>query len=57
MLHDESLSLHVSAPGLRDEKLLNSAMDRTPNLANDGEPDCADLAAAYGLGLAKKCVY
>jgi len=53
MLHDESLSLHGGASGVRDENLLNSAMDRGPNLASYGEPDYADLAAAYGVGLAK----
>lgn len=51
MLHDESLSLHGGASGVRDENLLN--MDRGPNLASYGEPDYADLAAAYGVGLAK----
>jgi len=53
MLHDESLSLHGGASGVRDESLFNSAMDRAPNLASDGEPDYADLAVAYGIGLAK----
>lgn len=53
MLHDESLSLHGGASGVRDENLFNSAMDRAPNLASYGEPDYADLAAAYGIGLAK----
>lgn len=53
MLHDESLSLHGGASGVRDENLFNSAMGRAPNLASDGEPDYADLAAASGIGLAK----
>lgn len=52
-LHDESLSLHGGASGIRDEGLLDSAMARAQNLEHYGEPDCAALAAAYGVGLAK----
>jgi len=33
--------------------LLDSALARPLNLAAYGEPDAADLAAAYGFGLAK----
>ncbi|PKO53542.1 MAG: type II toxin-antitoxin system death-on-curing family toxin [Betaproteobacteria bacterium HGW-Betaproteobacteria-20] len=53
MLHDESLVAHGGASGVRDEGLLDSALNRAPNLAMYGNPDYADLAAAYGLGLAK----
>jgi len=53
MLHDESLAEHGGAAGLRDEGLLDSALARPLNLAVYGEPDAADLAAAYGFGLAK----
>lgn len=53
ILHDESLAVHGGASGLRDEGLLESALARAPNLANYGTPDVADLAAAYGVGLAK----
>jgi death-on-curing protein len=53
LLHDESLAEHGGAPGLRDEGLLESALARPLNLAADGRPDIADLAAAYGVGLAK----
>ncbi len=52
-LHDESLALHGGASGVRDEGLLDSALNRAMNLATYGEPDIAQLAAAYGLGLAK----
>ena len=52
-LHDESLSMHGGLSGIRDEGLLDSALNRAPNLAMYGEPDYADLAAAYGFGLAK----
>ena len=53
ILHDESLAEHGGASGLRDEGLLDSALARPLNLLAYGEPDAADLAAAYGLGLAK----
>ena len=53
LLHDESLSEHGGASGLRDEGLLESALARPLNLALYGEPDAASLAASYGLGLAK----
>ena len=53
LLHDESLAEHGGSPGLRDEGLLESALARPQNLAAYGTPDFADLAAAYGVGLAK----
>ena len=53
LLHDESLAEHGGAPGLRDEGLFESALARPLNLAAYGQPDVADLAAAYGVGLAK----
>lgn len=52
-LHDESLAMHGGSSGIRDEALLDSALSRAPNLAHYGKPDYADLAAAYGVGLAK----
>jgi death on curing protein len=53
LLHGESLAEHGGAAGLRDEGLLDSALARAQNLAAYGEPDSAELAAAYGFGLAK----
>jgi death-on-curing protein len=53
MLHDESLLLHGGASGIRDEGLLDSALNRAVNLALYSEPDFADLVAAYTIGLAK----
>ena len=53
ILHDESLAEHGGASGLRDEGLLDSALARPLNLLAYGDPDTADLAANYGLGLAK----
>lgn len=53
LLHDESLAEHGGAPGVRDEGLLDSALARPLNLALYEQPDVADLAASYGVGLAK----
>lgn len=53
LLHDESLAEHGGAPGVRDAGLLESALARPPNLAHYGTPDVFDLAASYGVGLAK----
>jgi death-on-curing protein len=51
ILHDESLLLHGGASGIRDEGLLDSALNRAKNLALYGQPDYADLATAYVFGL------
>ena len=53
LLHDESIAEHGGASGLRDEGLFESALARPQNLAAYGTPDIADLAAAYGAGLAQ----
>lgn len=53
LLHDESLATHGGASGLRDEGLLESALARPLNLAAYGSPEVWELAAAYGVGLAK----
>lgn len=53
LLHAESLAEHGGGQGLRDERLLDSALTRPQNLAAYGNPDHAALAASYGLGLAK----
>jgi death-on-curing protein len=53
LLHDESLAEHGGGTGLRDEGLFDSALSRPLNLATYGKPDVADLAASYGVGLAK----
>jgi death-on-curing protein len=53
LLHDESLAEHGGAPGLRDEGLLDSALARPVNLALYESPDVAQLAASYGVALAK----
>ena len=53
LLHDESIAEHGGAAGIRDKGLLESALARPLNVAAYGEPDLADLAASYGVGLAK----
>ena len=52
-VHDEQLAEHGGGSGLRDTGMLDSALARPVNLAAYGEPDIADLTAAYGFGLAK----
>ena len=57
LLHDESLATHGGASGLRDEGLLESALARPLNLAAYGSPEVWELAAAYGVGLAKNYAF
>ncbi len=52
-VHDEQLAEHGGGAGIRDTNLLESALARPQQLANYGEPDAADLVAAYGFGLAR----
>ncbi len=52
-VHDEQLAEHGGIAGVRDEGMFLSAMSRAQNLAAYGEPDFAELAAAYGVGIAK----
>jgi death-on-curing protein len=52
-VHDEQLAEHSGAAGTRDRNLLASALARPEQLAAYGEPDVADLAGAYGFGLAR----
>jgi death-on-curing protein len=52
-VHDEQLAEHGGLAGLRDANALESAIARAQQLANYGSPDAADLAAAYGYGIAR----
>ena len=52
-IHDEQLSQHGGASGIRDEGLLESALARQLNRAAYGEPDITELAAVYALGIAR----
>lgn len=51
--HAEQVAEHGGDDGIRDEGLLDSAMVRPLNLATYGQPDVADLAAAYAFGIAR----
>ena len=55
-MHDESLALHGGASGIRDEGLLDSALNRAPNLAKnhafiDGNKRVAFLSVGLFLML------
>lgn len=52
-VHDAQIAEHGGGQGVRDEGLLEAALDRPRNLFHYGEPDMAALAAAYAYGLAK----
>ena len=51
--HLEQLADHGGAAGVRDARLLESAMARPQNLVAYGEPDAAERAAAYAFGIAR----
>ena len=54
LLHSTSLAEHGGLEGIRDEGLLESALDRPRNkFSYESESNIFDLAAAYGFGLAK----
>lgn len=53
ILHDESLAEHGGASGVRDARLLDSALARPENLFAYGEPDLFDLAGVYAAGIVK----
>ena len=52
-LHDRTLALHGGPPGIRDEGLLDSALQRPIHRRlHDDEPSLAVLAATYAVGVA-----
>ncbi len=51
--HAEQLSLFGGADGIRDIGLLESALARPVNKFAYGETGLAELAAAYGFGIAR----
>jgi death on curing protein len=51
--HLEQLAEHGGSSGIRDERLLESAMARAQNMAAYEQPDAATLAAAYAFGIAR----
>ncbi|MGC9326932.1 MAG: type II toxin-antitoxin system death-on-curing family toxin [Candidatus Hinthialibacter sp.] len=52
-IHQEQIAEHGGKPGLRDEGLLESALDRLRNLAAYSDAGVAELATAYAIGLAQ----
>ncbi len=52
-IHDRQLAEHGGLLGMRDVGPVESALARPQNPAAYGEPDAADLAAAYLYGLAR----
>ena len=52
-VHQEQLAEHGGLAGVRDANALESALARPEHLVNYGAPDVADLAAAYGYGIAR----
>jgi death on curing protein len=52
-VHARQLRRFGGAPGLRDEGLLRSAIERPINKWNYEKAEFAELAAAYAFGLAK----
>ncbi len=52
-VHDRQIAEHGGGQGIRDEGLLESALNRPVNLAAYAEPNAAELAAAYAFGIAR----
>ena len=52
-IHDRQLAEHGGLPGVRDLGAVKSALARPQNLASYGQPDAAELAAAYAYGIAR----
>src|ERR1700723_4689711 len=52
-VHSRQLRRFGGAPGLRDEGMLRSALERPINKWRYEQSDMAELAAAYAFGLAK----
>jgi death-on-curing protein len=52
-IHDEQLAIHGGSPGMRDAGMLESALDRPRNKWAYESAELAELAAAYGYGIAR----
>lgn len=52
-VHDAQLAEHGGLTGVRDHGLFASALARPQNVAAYESPDHAELAAAYGYGIAR----
>jgi death-on-curing protein len=52
-IHDEQLAIHGGASGLRDEGMLESALDRPKNKWSDENAELPELAAADAFAIAR----
>lgn len=52
-IHDEQLAIHGGAGGLRDEGMLESALDRPRNKWSYESAELPELAASYAFGIAR----
>ena len=52
-IHDRQIAEHGGTHGVRDMKLLESALARPQQLVDYTEPDMFDLAASYAYGIIK----
>ncbi len=52
-IHDRQIAEHGGIAGVRDERLLDSALARPVNQWHYGLDDAAGLAAAYAFGIAR----
>jgi death on curing protein len=52
-IHEEQLQQHGGGLGIRDMRLLESALARPQQLATYEQPDICALAAAYAHGIAR----
>lgn len=52
-VHDRQLAEHGGLGGIRDQGLVESAWARPQQLAAYGNPDAAELAAAYAYGFTR----
>jgi death-on-curing protein len=52
-MHDEQLTIHGGASGLRDEGMLESALNRPQNRWSYEQAELAELAAAYAFDIAR----
>ena len=52
-IHDEQLAIHGGASGLRDEGMLESALDRPRNKLAYEDAELPELAAAYAFAIAR----
>jgi death-on-curing protein len=56
-IHSRQLRRFGGAPGLRDEGMLRSALERPINKWQDERASLPELAAAYAFGLAKNLAF